>query len=81
MQLVIIFLIILDLDNGYTPHEIFEKFEKPHLRPLPDKPFDFNANNVIDMNTRRKSKKRSCLAAAVKNIRSVAWGKSHYNWW
>ena len=41
-------------NNGYTPHEIFEKFEKPHLRPLPDKPFDFNTTNVIDMNTRQK---------------------------
>jgi len=28
-------------NNGHTPNEIFEKFEKPNLRPLPDKPFDF----------------------------------------
>lgn len=28
-------------NNGYTPQEIFEKFEKPKLRPLPDKPFEF----------------------------------------
>lgn len=27
-------------NNGYTPHEIFERFEKPNLRPLPDKPFE-----------------------------------------
>jgi len=26
-------------NNGYTPNEIFEKFEKPNLKPLPDKPF------------------------------------------
>lgn len=26
-------------NNGYTPHEIFEKYEKPNLKPLPDKPF------------------------------------------
>lgn len=30
-------------NNGYTPQEIFEKFEKPNLRPLPDKPFEFGA--------------------------------------
>lgn len=26
-------------NNGYTPQYIFEKFEKPNLKPLPDKPF------------------------------------------
>jgi len=42
-------------NNGHAPHEIFEKFEKPNLRPLPDKLFDFNATNVIDMKTRKKA--------------------------
>lgn len=28
-------------NNGHTPDEIFEKYEKPNLRPLPDKPFRF----------------------------------------
>ena len=32
--------------NGYTPQEISEKFEKPNLRPLPDKPFEFGGSNV-----------------------------------
>ena len=41
-------------NNGHTPNEIFEEFEKPNMRPLPDKPFDFNATNVIDMKTRQK---------------------------
>ena len=31
-------------NNGHTPNEIFEKYEKPHLRPLPDKPFKFNGS-------------------------------------
>jgi len=30
-------------NNGHTPQEIFEKFEKPNLRPLPDKPFEFDS--------------------------------------
>jgi len=30
-------------NNGYTPNEIFEKFEKPNLKPLPDKPFEFDS--------------------------------------
>lgn len=28
-------------NNGHTPNEIFGKYEKPNLRPLPDKPFRF----------------------------------------
>lgn len=41
-------------NNGFTPHEIFEKFEKTNLRPLPDKPLEFGGSNVIDMKTRQK---------------------------
>jgi preprotein translocase subunit SecA len=26
-------------NNGYTPNEIFEKYEKPNLRPLPTESF------------------------------------------
>lgn len=41
-------------NNGYTPNEIFDKFEKPNLKPLPDKPFEFGGSSVIDMKTRKK---------------------------
>ena len=41
-------------NNGHTPNEIFEKFEKPNLRPLPDKPFDFGGSNVINMKMKKK---------------------------
>ena len=41
-------------NNGHTPHEIFEMFEKPFLRPLPEKPFSFDETNVIDIKTRQK---------------------------
>ena len=41
-------------NNGHTPNEIFEKFEKPNLRPLQYKPFDFGGSNVIDMKSRQK---------------------------
>ncbi len=43
-------------NNGHTPHEIFEKYEKPNLRPLPDKPFEFKSgrSNVINMKTKKK---------------------------
>jgi preprotein translocase subunit SecA len=29
-------------NNGFTPNEIFEKYEKPNLRPLPKRPFKMN---------------------------------------
>lgn len=29
-------------NNGHTPNEIFEKYEKPHIRALYDKPFKFD---------------------------------------
>ncbi|HHY71890.1 MAG TPA: hypothetical protein GX497_01395 [Bacillus bacterium] len=41
-------------NNGHTPQEIFGKFEKPNLRPLPDKPFDFDTTNVFDIRTGEK---------------------------
>lgn len=30
-------------NNGHTPQEIFERFEKPNLKPLPDKSFEFRS--------------------------------------
>lgn len=42
-------------NNGHTPQEIFEKYEKPHLRPLPDKPFEFGGADVFDFKTGKKA--------------------------
>jgi uncharacterized protein YchJ len=33
-------------NNGHTPHEIFEKFEKPNLKSLPDRSFKFGDSNA-----------------------------------
>ena len=33
-------------NNGHTPHEIFETYEKPNLKPLPDKAFEMNEEKV-----------------------------------
>ena len=63
-------------NNGYTPNEIFEKFEKPNLRPLPDKPFDFNATNVIDMKTRKKiGRNDPCPCGSGKKYKKCCLGK------
>ena len=63
-------------NNGYTPQEIFEKFEKPNLRPLPDKPYDFNATNVIDMKTRKKIGRNDlCPCGSGKKYKKCCLGK------
>lgn len=46
-------------NNGHTPREIFEKYEKPNLRPLPKEPVDFKGSgdgesNVISFQTGKK---------------------------
>lgn len=40
-------------NNGYTPNELFEKYSKPNLKPLPEKPF----GNNTDTHTFNKEKK------------------------
>ena len=63
-------------NNDYTPQEIFEKFEKLNLRPLPDKPFDFNATNVIDMKTRKKiGRNDPCPCESGKKYKKCCLGK------
>lgn len=41
-------------NNGYTPQEIFEQFEKPKLRPLPAEPFNFDVADIIDFKSGNK---------------------------
>lgn len=41
-------------NNGHTPHEIFEIFERPNLKPLPSQPFKIRQSNVIHINTKKK---------------------------
>jgi len=41
-------------NNGYTPQEIFEQFEKPKLRPLPAEPFKFDFADIIDFKSGKK---------------------------
>ena len=40
-------------NNGHTPNEIFEKYEKPHLRPLPKEPFN-SKGDVFSFKTKKK---------------------------
>jgi len=57
-------------NNGHTPQEIFEKFEKPNLNPLPDKPF------VMDMETREKvGRNDPCPCGSGKKHKKCCLGK------
>lgn len=63
-------------NNGHTPNEIFEKFEKPNLRPLTDKPFDFGGSNVIDMKSRQKiGRNDPCPCGSGKKYKKCCLGK------
>lgn len=37
-------------NNGFTPSEIFEKYERPYLKPLPKEPFNFQSVQKIGRN-------------------------------
>lgn len=65
-------------NNGHTPNEIHEKYEKPNLKPLPDKPFDFNATNVIDMRSRKKiGRNDPCPCGSEKKYKKCCLGKEN----
>lgn len=65
-------------NNGHTPHEIFEKFEKPKLKPLPDRPFEFNETKVIDMKTRGKiGRNDPCPCGSGKKYKNCCLGKEN----
>ena len=68
-------------NNGHAPKEVFEKAEKPYLRPLPDKPFSLRRADIFDFQTGKKVGKNGPHArmAAEKNIRDAAWGKKIWN--
>ena len=66
-------------NNGHTPNEIHEKYEKPNLRPLSNKPFNFNSANVIDMKTRRKiGRNDPCPCGSGKKYKKCCLGKDLY---
>ena len=63
-------------NNGHTPNEIFEKFEKSNLRPLPNKPFEFGGSNAIDMKTRQKiGRNDPCPCGSGKKYKKCCLGK------
>ena len=66
-------------NNGHTPQEIFEKYEKPHLRPLPKEPFEFKGSeesNVISFKTGKKvGRNDPCPCGSGKKYKKCCLGK------
>ena len=53
-------------NNGYTPNEIFEKYERPKLLPLPKEPFDFGKASI---KTKAPSRNGPCPCGSVKKYK------------
>ena len=67
-------------NNGHTPNEIFEKYEKPHLRPLPDKPFEFDGADIFDFKTGKKvGRNDPCPCGSGKKYKKCCLGKDEIN--
>ncbi|NLW11853.1 MAG: hypothetical protein GX028_07555 [Clostridiaceae bacterium] len=63
-------------NNGFTPREIFNKYEKHNMKPLPRGPFDPDATNVIDMITRKKiGRNDPCPCGSGKKFKKCCLGR------
>ncbi|MGI6469733.1 MAG: hypothetical protein GXZ09_10570 [Syntrophomonadaceae bacterium] len=63
-------------NNGHTPKEIFEKYEKPYLRPLPDKPFSLRRADIFDFQTGKKvGRNDPCPCGSGKKYKKCCLGK------
>ncbi|MCR3921394.1 MAG: SEC-C metal-binding domain-containing protein [Firmicutes bacterium] len=66
-------------NNGHTPHEIFEKYEKPHLRPLTKEPFrlkEARESNVISFKTGKNvGRNDPCPCGSGKKYKKCCLGK------
>lgn len=63
-------------NNGHTPNEIFEKLEKPHLRPLPNKPFEFGESQLTDRKIKQKiGRNDPCPCGSGKKYKKCCMGK------
>ncbi|NLJ56390.1 MAG: hypothetical protein GX334_04990 [Firmicutes bacterium] len=68
-------------NNGFTPHEIFEKYERPHLQPLPEEPFDFGRAGVTRFESNPGGKKKvgrndPCPCGSGKKYKKCCLGKN-----
>lgn len=58
-------------NNGHTPKEIFERYEKPALKPLPEKPFVIRNNKT--------GRNEPCPCKSGKKYKNCCLGKTWLN--
>ena len=64
-------------NNGHTPHEIFENYEKSHLRPLPDRPSHLGGADIIDFKTGKKiGRNDPCPCGSGKKYKKCCLGNA-----
>jgi uncharacterized protein YchJ len=63
-------------DAYHAPNEIFEKFEKSNLRPLPDEPFNFDGADIFDFKSGKKvGRNDPCPCGSGKKYKKCCLGK------
>lgn len=65
-------------NNGHTPDELHKRYEKPNLRPLPEKPFGFTESKVIDFIPRKKvGRNDPCPCGSGKKYKNCCMSKDN----
>ena len=63
-------------NNGHTPHEIFEQFQKPNLNPLPNKPLNiFKPSLTVVRGGKKISRNDSCPSGSGKKNKNCCLNK------
>jgi hypothetical protein len=62
-------------NNGHTPHEIFEKYEKPNMKPLPDKPFVYKGGEQTVVKGEKVGRNDPCPCGSGKKYKKCCLGK------
>ena len=64
-------------NNGHTRGEIYEKYGKTKMIPLPEQKLDSDKSNIIDMNKRKKIGRNDlCPCGSGKKYKKCCLGKS-----
>ncbi|OPL08319.1 MAG: hypothetical protein AVO33_11320 [delta proteobacterium ML8_F1] len=62
-------------NNGHTPDEIFEAFEKPNMRPLPQKPFVYDEGSKTAVKEVKVGRNDPCPCGSGKKYKKCCLGK------
>lgn len=72
-------------NNGHTPNEIFEKYEKPHLKPLPEGGFPYIMNDKLNLKvipggkSQKVGRNAPCPCGSGKKYKKCCLGKDEMN--